>query len=421
MAIEEELLPASAGLAELERGLRAGKHGALDEFWRTLGDRETVLLETTGCEDGQALVTFLWRADDVEDVLLAGGIAGWDAPGTPMSRLLDTDLWYKTYRVVHASEIAYVLMAHDSSSARGDASDGAARVELRTYAFPRGRSGRDERGFLRSLAQLPGAPPQPWVARPGGAGGGRVRVHFVRSEILGNGRHVWVYTPPGYTPEGEPPDLMVQLDGETYTDLVSVPTILDELISGGRIPPAVAVLLDNVDHETRMREYGCNPRFVEFLTEELLPWVRERYRVACEPGRTLVSGSSMGGLAAAYAGLLRPDAFGKVLSQSGSYWWKPEGEREHEWLARQFAESPRVPVRFYLEVGVRELATPPENGPTQVVVNRHMRNVLRAKGYDVRYSEFDGDHDWVCWKATLADGLLALNAADRELSGLHPG
>jgi enterochelin esterase-like enzyme len=34
--------------------------------------------------------------------------------------------------------------------------------------------------------------------------------------------------------------------------------------------------------------------------------------------------------------------------------------------------------------------------------------VLRAKGYDVVYREIGAGHDYVHWRAMLADGLMAL-------------
>jgi pimeloyl-ACP methyl ester carboxylesterase len=39
-----------------------------------------------------------------------------------------------------------------------------------------------------------------------------------------------------------------------------------------------------------------------------------------DPRRVIVTGSSAGGLAAAYVALMRPDLFGNVLSRSGAFW-----------------------------------------------------------------------------------------------------
>jgi enterochelin esterase family protein len=134
---------------------------------------------------------------------------------------------------------------------------------------------------------------------------------------------------------------------------------------------------DNPDREARNRELPCHPPFADFLVRELLPWARARYHVTDDPARTIVGGASYGGLAAAFAGLRHPEAFGNILSQSGSFWWKPEGEEEHEWLARQFVDSPTLPLRFYLDVGLLENTY--DEAPSQRCVNRHMRDVLRAK------------------------------------------
>jgi enterochelin esterase-like enzyme len=150
------------------------------------------------------------------------------------------------------------------------------------------------------------------------------------------------------------------------------------------------------------------------LANELIPWVRAHSNVTTDPSKSVVAGSSFGGLAAAYTGLTHPELFGNVLSQSGSYWWKPdfqneESEEEFSWHARQCATRPRLPLRCFLDVGLLETWRPPrDDHPSQIIANRHMRDVLEAKGYSVQYSEFSGGHDYPCWRGSLADGLIAL-------------
>jgi enterochelin esterase family protein len=71
--------------------------------------------------------------------------------------------------------------------------------------------------------------------------------------------------------------------------------------------------------------------------------------------------------------------------------------------------SPRLPLRFYLDVGIFE------NGfkdPGMLLANRHMRDVLLAKGYPLTYAEYVGGHDYPCWEITLPQGLLVLMDAE---------
>jgi enterochelin esterase family protein len=190
---------------------------------------------------------------------------------------------------------------------------------------------------------------------------------------------VWVYTPPGYKTDAEPYALMVLFDGIAYTLLVPTPVILDNLLNKNLIPPMVAVVLDNPTPTSRNDEMPCNPRFADFLAKEVVPWMRENYHVTKDASKTIVGGSSYGGLAATFAGFYHPETFGNVISQSASFWWKPKGDVEHEWLTRQFVASPKLPVRFYLDIGLLETGPTPDKGPNMVLVNRHMRDVLQAK------------------------------------------
>lgn len=121
-----------------------------------------------------------------------------------------------------------------------------------------------------------------------------------------------------------------------------------------------------------------------------------------------MAGSSFGGLAATCAALRHPEVFGKVLSQSGSYWWHPSDDPEHEWVARRIVDEPPAGVRFYMDIGLLESGPTRGGGPSMLVTNRHLRDVLRAKGLDVTYRELSGGHDYIVWRGTLADGLIDL-------------
>lgn len=126
-----------------------------------------------------------------------------------------------------------------------------------------------------------------------------------------------------------------------------------------------------------------------------------------DPKHSIVGGASNGGDIAARIAFARPDLFGGVLSQSGTFGRSPSNDPEPEWFARQIAKLALVPVRFSLEAGSME-TDPGRSGISILQGNRHLRNVLRAKGYDVRHVEFSGSHQPMCWQGTIADALIWL-------------
>ena len=129
--------------------------------------------------------------------------------------------------------------------------------------------------------------------------------------------------------------------------------------AAARIPPTVAVFVDNPDQATRTKELTPNPDFPEFLVSELLPWVHARYNVTTDPRLTVIAGSSFGGLAATYAALRHPERFGNVLCQSGDFSWAPDhihvmgqladATTETGWLAKEFIRHPKLPIRFQMD------------------------------------------------------------------------
>jgi enterochelin esterase-like enzyme len=197
------------------------------------------------------------------------------------------------------------------------------------------------------------------------------------------------------------------MDGDSYTTLVPTPAILDYLIHDGGIPPVVALFVGNASPGARDTELNCSHAWGDFLVKEAIPWIDSSQHVRTEPSGVLIAGSSMGGLAAACAAVDHAEVFGKVIAQSGSFYRAPSGE-EPEALARRLARSKRLPLDFYLEIGLLETAPIPSRDPSMLTASRHLRDVLVAKGYHVEFHDRFSGHEHVAWRATLSDGLTAL-------------
>lgn len=189
---------------------------------------------------------------------------------------------------------------------------------------------------------------------------------------------------------------------------------LDSLAAAGRSPNVIVVGIDNSDR--RWDEYspwvnrhmhdwmptswagpvqgGEGAAYVDFLANTLKPAIDARYRTLTDPAHTGVGGSSMGGLIALYAGLRRPDVFGRVMAMSTAVWFAEEGG---PWLSRNHlvdeVERGVTPtVRFYVDVGAAERSrdTDPDvldaNGRqvsyprAYLEGNTHVARALRANG-----------------------------------------
>jgi enterochelin esterase family protein len=408
--------PLSPRVAALAKELDAGSPTALATFWEDV--KQAPLVESIPDDIPYLHVTFVWRAKErLENVVVVSALNFNRFEDGRMQRLADSDLWYKTYRLRDDARLLYALVTNDPLTDWSKLTPDEARqrsAAMRPDPLNTAQHGpKNDGGYRQSILELPKAPPQLWIERRPKVPSGALTNTRFKSEILRNERAITVYTPPGYASEGPAYGLLVVFDRGKYLsdELVPTPVILDNLLDSGKIPPLVAVFVGNVNRD---QELTCYTPFADFLAQELVPWVRREYRVASDASQATIAGSSYGGLAAAFTALKHPEVFGNVLSQSGSfYWWAP-GEDEHEWLTRQFVASSKLPIRFYLDVGLLELGIPRRHAPTPVVANRHLRDVLQAKGYEVHYAEFNGGHDHFNWRGTFANGLLALVGTQRK-------
>ena len=393
---------ASPRLVSLARELQAGNRQALADFWKEMQGK-VPLEETIAGDKHHIRVTFLWRGDDkTTSVSVFGGLPVANL-AKHLKRLAETDVWYLTE--VHSTEarFGYVFQINGPESIPWKYSEMMKTIE-QTPPQPDPLNPRSYGGW--SYVELPDAPPQRWIKKQA-VPAGRIASSKLKSKILNTEYSLNIYTPPGYDKDGQRCWLAVAFDG----GFLSMETTLDNLLAAGKIPPMVVVGVENINRD---RDLSCSDEFADFLATELVPWARKSYRVYGDAPHTLVGGASLAGKMAAWCGLKHSEVFGKVLSQSGSFQTGAHEESAIDmWtgeapmmLASEFLHSPRLPVEFYLEVGRYETTLP----FSPLMEDRRLRDVLKAKGYRVTYSEFVGGHNAVCWRGSLADGLMALTA-----------
>jgi enterochelin esterase family protein len=416
----------SQRIQALQASIQRGERGSVNSFWEEVSKTGAPLIERIPGDRDNMVATFLWRGKpDTRNVMVLWlPYIGVVPDEYLMARLDDSDVWYKTIKVDRKMRLAYTLAPNVgrlrplSLGIDIDAINMAAAaarpdpLNPKHYRIdPASVDAPEFRG--QSILEMPDAPSQPWVLQRPDVPAGRVEKHQYKSAALNNEREIAIYLPPQYSPHAQPYPLLVLFDEDAYLSLVPTPTILDNLISEGRVRPLIAVLIGNAGDDARDRELLCNPEFTRVLVTEVLPWAHGLYNFTKDPRQTVVAGSSLGGLSAACAALWHPEMFGNVLAQSGAFHREPpsasdeQSNAEPNWLVRQFISSPTKPVRFYLDAGSAEFNAT-GSADSILFCTRTLRDVLRAKGYEVHFQEFVGGHDYLSWRGTLADGLIAL-------------
>ena len=410
VSVSPKDLNTSDRIRQLARDLQQGRREAADQFWRErAGDGP--LVEPIPDNDRDQLVTFVWReAFETHNVLVSWELSAVREDDYYMNRLPNTDVWHKTIKVRRGARFTYSLVPNHRS---------ADWLFTATLDPLNPRVSQDDPSSLvdqNSVLELPGAPDESWFRRTP-VRRGTVEPKRFKSELLKNERDVWIYTPPGYTATAGPYPLLVLFDGEAYMrpEFNKALLTLDNLIAGERIRPVVVCFINSVNRAVDQGLVGAGV-YGDAIVRELLPQLRSAYALSMNPRDNTIGGFSQGGLGASLIALRHSDVFGNVLSQSGNFRARTAGSEEPSSIARLYLDAPRQPVRFYIETGLYELAPPAGSLPMHelaldygiTAANRHFRDVLIAKGYDVTYRETAGAHESVHWRATLADALMTL-------------
>ncbi len=191
-------------------------------------------------------------------------------------------------------------------------------------------------------------------------------------------------------------------DGGDYLQFSGLKTVLDNLIYRLEIPELVAVL---TYPEERLREYADDERHARFLTEELIPKLEAKYPLRGTPASRCLMGASFGAVASLSTAIRYPNAYGRLLLQSGSFAFTDIGTSHQrgplfdpvvEMMNNYRAFPKKVAERVFVSCGIYE---------SLIYENRSIVPVLQGTGMEVRFVEARDGHNWENWRDRLREGL----------------
>ena len=393
----------SPSVAVLAAALRGGDTGAVAAFWRDIRKSGAPLVEPVPGDPTHRRVTFLWRGQGKEtSVRVRGGLPATER-SKPLTRLGETDVWYLSERLPANARFTYEFHWATAVEIPGSGKRAAEVAAVRsTGADPLNRRSIDG----ASLVEMPEAPVVSWTTSVNGQPRGAVKRQTLSSEVLGERRFVSVYTPPGYDRLTAPCAAAFVLDSGTYKSRRVTGTVLDNLLAAKKMPPTVVFMVHG--EGSRSAALEASSRFVRFLGEELVAWARENYRIHRHPGHCVVGGNGLGGLLAAATALRYPQVFGCVLAENGDFSRcvaasdrRSSSSKESHCVPRRLALRDKLPLRFFLAVGRLEDSSVLDS-------NRHLRDVLEAKGYSTTFRTVVANQHATTWQDALARGLTVL-------------
>jgi enterochelin esterase-like enzyme len=229
--------------------------------------------------------------------------------------------------------------------------------------------------------------------RPGMTYGEYKELKF-RSQIFDNNRTGWIYVPAAYKADGPPASLLVCQDGDSYKR-EKIGIVVDNLIADKAMPVTILVLLNPGTNDNgrsnRSVEYDTlGDRYASFIEKEVLPLVSKQYNLRDDPSARGIAGASSGGICSFTVAWERPQLFGRVLSQIGSF-TNIRGGNAYPDLVRS---SPKKPIKVFLADGTNDLIN---RFGDWWQANNAMYDVLSEKGYDVHFYKDHGFHNfWTC-------------------------
>jgi len=224
-------------------------------------------------------------------------------------------------------------------------------------------------------------------------------------------KKIWIYLPKNYESLNKKFPVIYMHDAQNLFDKETSYVEewkVDESLDSIQNPEAIIV---GIEHggDKRIEELTPFPHekygggkadvYLDFLVENLKPYIDSTYRTLSDYENTGIFGSSLGGLISFYATLKYPETFGMAGVYSPSFWFS-----DKIYDATRNAElNPNT--KFYFLAGTAE-------SEEMVPDMKKMIEVLKEKGietanFKVKYVE-GGEHNEAMWSENFSESYLWL-------------
>lgn len=222
---------------------------------------------------------------------------------------------------------------------------------------------------------------------------GQPSEQIISSKVLSYDLRYWVHVPEGYENENLP--VLYVTDGKWYREGGNLLRTSSQLIESGAVSPHIIVLVDafdpnNASVNRRNSQFLCNPQYVKFYLEELIPAVEQNFNVLSGKDNRAILGLSFGGLNSMYFTAHAGDHFGKVGIQSPAPHPCPD-------VYDAIDQATELPEQIFLSTGTIN---------DKARESRRLKSILEKKNLELSYMEVAEGHNWRNWKPLLDDVLL---------------
>jgi enterochelin esterase-like enzyme len=173
------------------------------------------------------------------------------------------------------------------------------------------------------------------------------------------------------------------------------------MIPEHKLPVMIAIAIANGGGDAQGSERGLeydtmSGRYAEFVEHEVLPLVEQNAKVKLtkDPNARATMGFSSGGACALIMAWYHPELYHRVVAYSGTFvnqQWPRDPKTTHgafEFHEHLIPNSPKKPIRIWMEVGDRDLLNPNvmrDNMHDWVIANEQMAKALAAKHYHYQF------------------------------------